>query len=363
MCKHSGKHSVNICSINICGLSSRSKLMLDKYNDEEKFDIVAVQETGTVDAHKLKLSNMKVMPDTNSAKNRGATTYVRSEIPCTKLPEISKISKNLDSAWCLAVINNQRIIIGNVYVKLNHHTAIQETIQMIQAAQVEGVKLKTCGIIVVGDFNSRHSLWGDTVNNDYGQQLVDQLDHTAYSIVNPSKPTFLCENGQSFIDLMIVSNTLVGKVKSTTTDDEIELFSGAPLRGHVPLIAEIDCNRNHVKPTVKEKLDVSAVNWEQWSEDLEKQLEDDKSEVARYKNPNQLWKYFEGTVEKITEKHSVKKRSCMHSKPYWTADLAVSCKKMREARKVKILTLKNFKWKKLRMNLMGYAKQSARSLY
>ena len=52
------RRDIRICSINICGLSDRSKLLLDKYVDEEKYDAVAIQETGKVSMEKLSLCNM-----------------------------------------------------------------------------------------------------------------------------------------------------------------------------------------------------------------------------------------------------------------------------------------------------------------
>ena len=331
--RSNSEHCLKLCSINICGLSARSKITLDKYNHTHKFDIIAVQETETAVAEKLQIENMKEFPDTNQARNSGAALYVKSDIHCTRLPEISKASKQLDSAWCLAVINNKRFIVGSVYVKLNHSTAITETIKMLKAAQTKRAKLKACGVILTGDFNARHSLWGDHVDNPYGRQLVDELDHTEFSIVTSNAPTFLCENGSSHIDLMIMSKNIANNVKSCETDDEIELFSGAPMRGHVPLISEIACGRNNRKTPVTKKLDIKGVNWELWSGDLESELERDKNEVARYKNPAKLWKYFDKTVEKVTSKHGVWKKSSRHSKPYWSEKLTVLCDRMREARK------------------------------
>ena len=52
--------TIKLCSINISGFSNRSKLTLDKYVESEGFDIVTVQETGTCDLTKLKLSNMNL---------------------------------------------------------------------------------------------------------------------------------------------------------------------------------------------------------------------------------------------------------------------------------------------------------------
>ena len=41
----SNSSDIKICSINICGFSERSKFVLDKYADKEKWDMVLIQET------------------------------------------------------------------------------------------------------------------------------------------------------------------------------------------------------------------------------------------------------------------------------------------------------------------------------
>ena len=204
---------MKIASINICGLSARSNQTLDKYNDNKLFDILTVQELCTDKADKLKISNMGVTTNTNQSKNRGAAVYTRNKYSSTKLPEISKLSKQIDSAWCLTVINNKRYIIGSIYVKLNYHSAIEETVQMLEAAQNITTKLKAVGVILCGDFNARHPMWGDEISNQYGRQLVEKLDNTLFSIVTSNAPTFLCENGSSHINLMIMSNSVAGKWK------------------------------------------------------------------------------------------------------------------------------------------------------
>merc|ERR1712105_21410 len=100
------------------------------------------------------------------------------------------------------------------------------------------------GVIVTGDYNARHFSWGDSVNNEYGKQPVDLLDHTRYSISIPKSQTFLCANGGSYIDFSIISNNIVDSVNSCKTQEGVELFSGAPTRGHLPVITELKINQS-----------------------------------------------------------------------------------------------------------------------
>ena len=49
---------LNICSINICGMSDRSQLCLDKFCSDKQLDILAVQESFTVNKENLNLNQI-----------------------------------------------------------------------------------------------------------------------------------------------------------------------------------------------------------------------------------------------------------------------------------------------------------------
>ena len=122
-------------TININGFSAGSQFLMNKYNDTERFDMIAIQETEKYNLKDLDLDNMTVIWDTNKAKNHGAALYINNRHSITKLEAISKISNNIDSCWGLAVINNTRIIIGSIYVKRDYKPAIQETVNMLKEAK------------------------------------------------------------------------------------------------------------------------------------------------------------------------------------------------------------------------------------
>ena len=312
-------------------MSSRSQFVVDNYVNSKGFDLLAMQELETSDLEKLKLSNMKVIVDTNHAANKGSALYTKNHFSLTPLPELSKLSRSIDTTWGLAVIGSKRYIVASVYLKLNYPHAIQELLNMLTAAEQRSRQLRASGIAVVGDFNARHTLWGDKINNDYGKQLVEKLDLTKFTIRTSVTPTFLAANGSSVIDLMIVSNNLGENITKCVTDEQVELFSGAPLRGHVPLITTLatQCNRTHTK--VQEKLCMKNVNWSNWSEELDTAVENDRAAIENLNDPDKLWKYIDDTIQKVTLNHCSKKKSTIHSKPYWTPTLTELSIKLRDA--------------------------------
>ena len=330
---HSGKNTMKLCSINIGGMSEKSKFLLDKHVNDEQYDMVFVQETGTTDIERLRLHGMTTISDCNNAKNRGVSFYLREEYSCSEIPEIPSITNNLDTVWALVVVGNTRYIVGNVYVKHHYENAISDVMSMLDKAKSLCRKLKALGVIVCGDFNSRHTLWNDSTVNKNGKEFLSSFKFEDYAIFNPDTPTFLCVDGHSTIDLCLVSTNLAGKITSCTTDNEVDLGSGAPDRGHVPVIIEVETNRTQSKRNISQKLDIDSINWEKWATDLETELTKYENDLSDIKDPLNLWSLLEKSISNVTSSNASMKKICKHSKPFWTDQLTRLCNEMRIARK------------------------------
>ena len=333
--RNRGTQRIKLCSINICGMSDRSRTLLDKYSDKEELDLLFVQETGSSCKNKLNLTNMNIVTDQNNAKNRGAALYARGNVSLTNLSNLALISSKIDSAWSLAVINNTRYILGSVYVKLNYDQAIVEVLKMLNEAEKMTKKLKAAGVVLGGDFNARHAAWKDTTNNQYGNQLFEKLDNTKFTVCTSNTPTFLTEKGSSVIDMFIVSNRISNRLDKCYTDKVVELFSGAPIRGHLPLLSNlVTSSRRSNTPAelVEEKLDIDSVNWQLWSKDIEDEIER-REALIQTENPQLLWQHALEIINAATTTHGKLKRPGQHSKPYWTKELTVLLNKMKTTRK------------------------------
>ena len=90
--------SGKLCTINICGLSQRSHMMLNKYAHDMKLVLLSVQETGSCSDYK-KLNNTNTYQDTNKQLNKGCAIMVHNEAMFTQFTEISLMSKNIDTVW------------------------------------------------------------------------------------------------------------------------------------------------------------------------------------------------------------------------------------------------------------------------
>ena len=123
---HNRRNNMKFCSINIGGMSEKSRFLLDKHVNDEQYDMVFVQETGTTDIERLRLHGMTTLCDSNNAKNRGVSFYLKDEHSCSEIPEITSITDNLDTVWALVVVGNTRYIVGNVYLKHHYENAISD---------------------------------------------------------------------------------------------------------------------------------------------------------------------------------------------------------------------------------------------
>ena len=325
--------NIKLCSINIGGMSEKSRFLLDKYRYDVDSDLLFVQETLTTDEQKLRLTGMTAFTDNNDAKNRGVALYIKDKHACSEIKEISAISNKIDAVWVLTVIGGKRYIVGNVYAKHHYKNAISDVLAMLEKAESLCKKLKALGVILCGDLNARHTFWKDSIDGPYGKDLLENIRLEKFSIVNPETPTYICKDGNSFIDLGIISNNLNDKIISCITDEDVYLCSGAPDRGHVPMILEISSNQVTVKDNLVQKLDVGSINWSKWTTDLDKEVNENIDQVNSTEDPVKLWEILEKSISKITSSNSKMKKLSRHSRPFWTPKLTQLCDEMRKARK------------------------------
>lgn len=324
---------IKICTLNIGGFSPGSLLCLDKYCDEEKFDLLKIQETGK--REDVNLCNMTHIRDDNKAKNRGTMVYTKNEHSLTKLKSLNSLSKQIDTTWGMAIMHNKRYIVGSVYLKHGYIHGIKELNIMLKEAYELQTKLKASGVIVSGDFNARHTAWGDRLSDTYGKALFDQLDFEKYTIHSTKSPTFISANGSSLIDFFLISNNLDIDSITITTDDEVHLGTGAPFRGHLPVIAKISFKTSPIISTKKRKeiINIDNVDWPKWSAEVEQILLVKEKEIDDCEDPHILWQILNSSIQAATMKQAKVKISTPYSKPYWNDELSMLAKDLRLARK------------------------------
>jgi hypothetical protein len=95
----------------------------------------------------------------------------------------------------------------------NHLADIQRDLQQLN---------KEKKIIITGDFNARHPVWGGNIKNKRGKSLLEWANALNMNIMNDGlKPTCIRPNGESFIDVtMICNKTMSCRPLWEVLDDE-----------------------------------------------------------------------------------------------------------------------------------------------
>ena len=325
---------VNICTINICGMSERSRFCLDQYSTVHKLDILAVQESGTRNKELLNICNMDYMLDNNDSNNKGCTLYVNKKHSYRQI-KVAPVSSQFDYIWSLIVMHGKRYIVGTAYVKSDNPQLIKSMVNMVNnVCDIETKKHKAMGVILMGDFNARHFAWKDKQINKNGEELMKQLDERKFTIHAPNSPSFLCINGDSVIDFFITSNNLSDNMSKCKTDNAAVLYSGAPIRGHVPIHIMLKIKGVGNKTTVRERIDLDKIDWEKWNCDLEDAIHTMNNQgLLLIDNAEEYWETLINMIDKVTKKNAGTKKTCTHSKPYWTQELSRLSKQYRKAQK------------------------------
>ena len=317
------------CTINICGLSQRSNMMLSKYASDNDILLFGVQETGSSSQWKS-LTNMKTFEDTNNNSNKGCAIIVKHEVMFTQLPVISNISSNIDSVWGMLSWNGKRYIIGNLYLKLDYLSGVKEMLAMLEKAHELSKLHKCAGVITMGDFNARHFIWNDTVVNQYGKYIEEHLDWSKFCVHAPSSSTFLARNGSSHIDFFITSTQLDKYIDHPIADHFANLYSGAPLRGHVPVSINVQSQPVAIRSENVQKYNLQSMDWIKWTKDIEVDLTPEKTDsFATDGTIKELLEVLNSAIDVSTKENCQMKCVSKHSKPYWTPKLSLLSGKLR----------------------------------
>ena len=321
--KHKKEH-LQICQLNVSGVSVQTTTAINKYNDQIRNDIVALQETllSSTDDHSQIFNNMHTYTVNNS---RGVSISARFDL----LPqEIKELKDDVtDAVWITIKFSSSIVMVGNLYVNHSRSSSnnISAALSNISSALEYCKKFDIKNIILIGDFNSRHTTWGDSKINDRGRTLLSFITTHNLTCISPNTHTFLSRNGGSVIDLSLLKGDICQHYQSTSVDSEVELFTGAPLCGHLPVIHQFHSNTSEKsRNSVRLYKDLENTNWKEWNETLQDKLEKELlPTIMFYSNPMTLWLHFLQILNSVNTILIPLKRVCDHSKPFWTAKLTI----------------------------------------
>ncbi|KAL5265903.1 hypothetical protein ACHWQZ_G006532 [Mnemiopsis leidyi] len=115
-----------------------------------------------------------------------------------------------------------------------------------------------------------------------------------------------------------------------TADHFVNLYSGAPLRGHVPVLMSIQSTPVTHRSVKEQKYKLQSMDWFNWTWDIEANLSTELTDSLNTDDTvKELLEAIENTIRAATRENCPKKCVSKHSKPYWTTELTTLSEKLR----------------------------------
>ena len=199
-------------------------------------------------------------------RSDGVAIIISKDFSYTHLNELEL--KNHDSIWILTVVAGLKVIIGTAYLKPNETASMEKFIKQREKVVNLSHQHNLDEVLFLGDCNAGNCLWGDSICNPNGYLLLESVS-AEDNILNNRIKIFLSSNGSTVIDLCIVSGRIATQVGfELTTDPNVELFTGAPQHGHIPLI--VKCNLSRTTEEGNTKPWLQKADWGAWQNVVEK---------------------------------------------------------------------------------------------
>ena len=243
-------------------------------------------------------------------RSDGVAIIVSKDLSYTRLNELEL--KDYDSIWILTVVVGLKIKFGAAYLKPNETALMEKFVKQSEKVVNFYHQHNVDAVLFLGDCNARHCLWGDSICNPNGYLLLERLS-VEDNILNNGEATFLSTNGSSTINLCIVKGRIARPVGfELTTDPNIELFTGAPQRGHIPLL--VKCNLSRTTEEEKSKPWLQKADWEAWQNVLEESTHA-SVEAVQYPSALDQWGSVLDDITEATRWAILYKRSSRYSRP------------------------------------------------
>lgn len=320
--------------VNIDGLSGHSKTALDKFTFENNISLVALQETklnqSQID-NLDKFENLESFLLPKSDFTYGVGLLISPVLLPQRVKELEE--QDCDIIWCMTKFNNTCVLTASAYTPPNNISKLRRLLANINQAEKYAMKNTIKNILVFGDFNGRNIMWGDIKNNSHGQKLLDFIDSSNFMLCTPADKTFIApNNGGSVIDLLLGLGNITDSIIENWTDRCTELYTGAPIRGHFPVLYSLGNSMISAEP--KQYNDYNNTDWSSWKDSLELSLSNlCHNRPAHNFDTNVFQNYLvNGFNEAIQEANKIipKKIISKHTKPFWTESLSICSQELQE---------------------------------
>lgn len=195
-----------------------------------------------------RLKNSKVYPSSQP--------YYNSAIIANDASQKSGHVYSVESFKVFVCLELKSMFIYSVYISPNcSMEEFRESLDALMLHVTQTVQIKKLPVILSGDFNAKNTVWGGKVTDQRGIMLLSAITAIGLTVINDSKhATLIRPNGESFIDLAIVSEDIIKMGVKWTLLTEEETLSD-----HLFAKIEIGQSRQPNRITYVERADPEAL--------------------------------------------------------------------------------------------------------
>ena len=314
---------------------------------ENFYDVICLQETFLKPTKNFRLSGYSVVRKDRIGMGKGGlVTLVKDSINYTEI-------SSRDGIECILVkikSGNSYITIANLYIPPDQDIDIN----LISS-------IFTPKTIIVGDLNSKNTLWGSPTTDQRGTVIENLIDNNNFTILNNGQPTYTHHNGtRSHLDLSIVCHTLA-------TKGDWEVLRDTLGSDHSPTVTYINIQiTEEIDDT--QKFVLSKADWESFKINSRNLLSADS--ISDLKSVNDNTDLLTSAITKAAElsiplvKNSRTKR--LKPLPYWNEECRNAIKDRNKARNAmhKNKTLDNcINYRRLKGKAQHVIKSTAREYW
>lgn len=308
----------NILQWNINGLRHHFEILQKLIHDRNP-TIMCLQETNFKGSDYSNIKDYKVYYKNREnclAASGGAAIYVKDYINCSEI----KLNTNLEAVAVECTLSSKCICICSIYIPDSYDVSKDEIESVIEQLRKP--------YIIVGDFNSRSTVWGSKKTDLRGKIVEKILSEQDIVLLNSGIPTrFNASNGSlSCIDLFLCSPNLADSLTWTVLDYTYD-------SDHFPIVISIE-NDNIPEEIYLPRWKFKKANWEEYRRTIEGVIETlNYLEAKTSDEINSIVSHFESIILGAADKAIPKTKSKIGNKnlPWWNEECEHAIKEAKRA--------------------------------
>jgi len=249
---------LRICHFNIEGISNAKSELLGSICRQKAIDVIAIQETHTVDnADLCKRGYIAgyVLIGAIHHKQYGVATYVRDNIDSVRMI-ISECSRNIE----VLAIEICGITVINIYKPPNEEWSNPP------------IKLFEHPAVYVGDFNSHSQMWGYDLNDRNGDIIINWITLNIMELIYNAKEKGTFHSARWQKDYSPDLCILTRKSMTDNTTATRTVLDNFPHSQHRPVIIDYGLQIPIVRSIPKPRWNFKLAKWDKYAKDVDKSV-------------------------------------------------------------------------------------------